>query len=258
VSALTPASETNSRKNITLILVGSAVMFAILELGVTWLAARMDQTWAGIIAFVVMLIAGLIFERTFFGRNLSEAVRDLGYGLWNPRAVLAALIILLATMLFFPIFALATGAQIKLLGNWWWILISIIVFNGFGEETLFRGYIFGGLRMKADLSFRQAGFVSMIIFAAVHLLLFIGNPPIIGILGIIIAVAAAFPMAYLFERGNNTVWAPVVLHISSHMIRLVDIAEPNYMLGVSIWLALQIGSVFLVYALLGNLLKPQA
>jgi len=257
MSVLIQASETSSRKNITLILAGSAVMFAILEIGVTWLASRMDQTIAAIIAAMVMLAAGLIFERAFFGRNLTEAVRDLGYGLWSPRAVLVAFIIMLVTLLFFPIFSIVTGAQIKLLGNWWWILTSIIIFNGFGEETLFRGYIFGGLRMKAGLNFRQAGYVSMIVFAAVHLLLFIGNPPIIAILGIIIAVAAAFPMAYLFERGNNTIWASVVLHISSHMIRLVNIAEPHYMMGVSIWLILQIGIVFLVYAFLGNLLQPR-
>jgi hypothetical protein len=97
----------------------------------------------------------------------------------------------------------------------------------------------------------------MAIFGAVHLLLFVGNPFFVGFLGTLIAVSAAFPMAYLFERGNNTIWAPVVLHVATHMIRLVDISEPQYLTAVGIWLLLQIGMVFLVYLFLNNLLKPQ-
>jgi len=249
--------ETKPRNTIALILLGSAVMFAFLQLGVTWLAGRMDQTWASLIATAVMLTAALILEKTFFGLNPLEALRNLGYGRWNPRAVLVSLIITLVMLSFFPIFSLITGAQISLLDNWLWILLGAIVLNGFGEETLFRGYVFGGLRMKAGLTFRQAGFVSMIIFAAVHLLLFIGNPPFIYILGLIVAIAAAFPMAYLFERGNNTLWAPVILHVATHIIRLVDIDEAHYLTAVGIWLVMQIGMVFLVYAFLGNLLRKE-
>lgn len=97
----------------------------------------------------------------------------------------------------------------------------------------------------------------MVIFAAVHLLLFIGNPFFVGLLGTLIAIASAFPMAFLFERGNNTIWAPALLHVGTHAIRLVDIAEPHYFTAVGIWLAMQIGMVFLVYTFLGNLLKTQ-
>jgi MOSC domain-containing protein YiiM len=62
-------------------------------------------------------------------------------------------------------------------------------------------------------------------------------------------------MAILFERGNNTIWAPVVLHIATYTIRLVDLSEPQYLTAVGIWLLLQIGMVFLVYLFLNNLLK---
>jgi hypothetical protein len=79
----------------------------------------------------------------------------------------------------------------------------------------------------------------------------------VGILGTVIAIVAAFPMAYLFERGNNTIWAPVVLHVASHTFRLLDIPEPFYLTLASLWLVLQIGMLFLVYAFLGNLLKPR-
>ena len=71
------------------------------------------------------------------------------------------------------------------------------------------------------------------------------------------SIAAAFPMAYLFERGDNTIWAPVVLHVATHMIRLVDISPSQYRTAVAIWLLLQIGMVFLVYLFLNNLLREE-
>jgi membrane protease YdiL (CAAX protease family) len=202
-----------------------------------------------------MLIAAVIFERYFFQRSGAQAFLALGFGRPAPRAILVAFIIAVIMLVFFPVFSLSTGAQITLKSDWLWILLAIIVLNGIGEETLFRGYVFGGLRREARMSFRQAGFISMIIFAAVHLLLFIGNPFFVGFFGTLIAVAAAFPMAHLFERGNNTIWAPVVLHVATHAIRLVDIPEPYYLTAVGIWLVMQIGMMFLVYAFLGNLLK---
>lgn len=250
------STESVSRRNISLILIGCAVMFTILQIGVTWLAGLLDQTWAALIVTALMIVVGLLFERLFFKRDAAQGLNALGYGQPNPRAVLVAAIIGLIMLAFFPIFSAVTGAQISLKADWLWIILGAIALNGIGEETLFRGYVFGGLRKEAGLSFRRAGFVSMIIFAAVHLLLFIGNPFFVGLLGTLVAVSAAFPMAHLFERGNNTIWAPAVLHVATHAIRFVDIPESHYLTAVGIWLLMQIGMVFLVYAFLGNLLKP--
>jgi membrane protease YdiL (CAAX protease family) len=233
------------------------MMFVILELGVAFLAPRLDQTGAALIVTVIMVLVALLFERQAFKHNAAQGLRAIGYGKPNPRAILVAISIGLIMLAFFPIFSLVTGAQITLKADWLWILVGAIALNGIGEETLFRGYVFGGLRREAGLSFRQAGFISMGIFAAVHLLLFVGNPFFVGLLGTLVAVSAAFPMAYLFERGNNTIWAPVVLHVATHMIRLVDISQPQYLTAVAIWLLLQIGMVFLVFLFLNNLLKPQ-
>jgi membrane protease YdiL (CAAX protease family) len=217
-----------------------------------------DQTWAALIVTAIMVLVAVLFERQAFKKDATQGLRALGYGRSNPRAILMAAVIGFSMLAFFPIFSLVTGAQITLKADWLWILVGAIALNGIGEETLFRGYVFGGLRREAGLSFRQAGFISMAIFAAVHLLLFVGNPFFVGFLGTLIAVAAAFPMAYLFERGNNTIWVPVVLHVATHAIRLVDISEPQYFTAVGVLLLLQIGMVFLVYLFLNNLLKLQA
>lgn len=257
MTTLTRQVKTSSRRALPSILIGCAMMFVILELGVTLLAARLDQTWAAVIVTTIMVLVAVLFESQAFKHDAAQGLRAIGYGRPNPRAILVAVIIGFIMLAFFPIFSLVTGAQITLKANWLWILVGAIALNGIGEETLFRGYVFGGLRREAGLSFRRAGFISMAIFAVVHLLLFVGNPFVVGFLGTLIAVSAAFPMAYLFERGNNTIWAPVVLHVATHIIRLVDISEPEYLTMVSIWLLLQIGMVFLVYVFLNNLLKPQ-
>jgi membrane protease YdiL (CAAX protease family) len=252
-----PEAGNPSGRAIISILIGCAIMFGILQIGVTWLAGLLDQTWAALIVTTVMLFTAVLFEKLFFKYSISRGLLALGFGRPNLRAILAASMIAVIMLAFFPVFSLSTGAQVSLKSDWLWILLAIVTLNGIGEETLFRGYVFGGLRKEAGLSFRRAGFISMIIFAAVHLLLFIGNPFFVGFLGTLIAISAAFPMAYLFERGNNTIWAPVVLHAATHAIRLVDISEVHYLTAVGIWLALQIGMMFLVYAFLGNLLKPQ-
>jgi membrane protease YdiL (CAAX protease family) len=149
-------------------------------------------------------------------------------------------------LLFFPVLSLATGARLSLNGDWLWTLAGIVVFNGFAEETLFRGYVFGNLRRGN--SFLGAGLISLLFFAAAHLFLFIGNPFAIALAGTLVAVTAAFPMAYLFERGGNTIWAPVILHVAVHTIRLVSIPETLYMPAVLAWLVLQIFLPLLVFA----------
>jgi hypothetical protein len=76
----------------------------------------------------------------------------------------------------------------------------VVIAAPVAEETLFRGYAFGHLRQRS--SFLSAAFVSLLLFVAAHLYLFAGNPFIIGLAATLAAVAAAFPMAYLFEHGT--------------------------------------------------------
>ena len=238
-----------------LILIGCAVMFLILQVGTIWLAGMLDQTWAAFIVTAIMLPVAVVWERLVFNLTLPQALHALGFGRLNARPLLAAGAIACIMLMFFPVFSFTVDAPVSLKRDWLWMLMGIIALNGFAEETLFRGFVFGGLR-EAGLSFGRAGTISMVIFATVHVLLFVQNPFIIALLGTLVAMAAAFPMAYLFERGSNTLWAPVMLHVAAHAIRLVDIPERYYLPAVSIWLVLQVGGLFLVFAFRGSLLKP--
>ncbi len=137
------------------------------------------------------------------------------------------------------------------------MLLGAIALNGIAEETLFRGFVFGHLR-QAGQSFWRAGSTSLLIFALVHLVLFATNPPLVATLALIVAVVAAFPLAFLYERAGNTIWAGVVLHVGAHFFRLVEIPEAQYMTVALMWLVLQIGIPFLVLVFANNLLKVPA
>ena len=234
------------------ILAGCAVLFLVLQLGATWLMGTFDPTVSALIASAAMLGAALLVEKLLFGRGPSAALAALGFGRPAPRALLVAAVVALIMLAVFLLFTRLAGVQVSLSGDWLWILLGAVALNGIAEEALFRGFVFGGLR-RAGLTFRRSAAISMALFALVHLLLFLQAPFIVALLGTLVAVAAAFPMAYLFERGYNTLWAPALLHVAAHTVRWLDIPEPNYMTAVSVWLVLQLAVPFLVFAFRGYL-----
>jgi uncharacterized membrane protein len=109
MTILTQQVKTPSRRAISSILIGCAMMFVILELGVTLLAARLDQTWAAVIVTTIMVLLAVLFERQAFKHDAARGLRAIGYGKPNPRAILVAVIIGFIMLAFFPIFSLATA-----------------------------------------------------------------------------------------------------------------------------------------------------
>jgi membrane protease YdiL (CAAX protease family) len=242
--------ETTSRhvrwKTLRKVIAGFIPLYLVLQLGLTLLIPRLGPTWGFLIPAVTMLCLAVVFQMWLFQGRPLEALRQLGYGRPRWRAITVALILSGVMLLFFPVLSFISGARISLNSGWLWTLAGIILLNGLAEETLFRGYVFGNLRQGS--SFTRAGFISLLLFAAVHLYLFVGNPFIVGLVGTLVAVSAAFPMAYLFERGGGTIWAPVIPHVAVHAIRLFAIPEELYMPAVIAWLGLQIFLPLLVFA----------
>lgn len=256
VDALSRSPEVahSNRKDLGRILAGAALMYLVLQGGLTLLIPRFDLTWASLIVALAMFAVAFAIEGLVFRRNPLEALAALGFGRPNPGALLAAGIIVAAMLAFFPLYSVATGTQFSLKADWLWVLVGAIALNGLAEETLFRGFVFGHLR-QAGHSFRRAGLVSLLIFGAVHLYLFTSNPPVVALLATVLAVSAAFPFAFLYERAGKTIWAGVILHVGAHAFRLVDIPEAQTLTVASVWILLQFGAVFLVFAFRNNLLK---
>ena len=253
---LTPTAERPARQTTWLILLAAGVMFVILQFGVTFLVSIMDLTWSALIGTAAMLAFVLAFERFAFARRPVEALSALGWGRANPRAVLVAVSLSVALLAFFPVVSLGWGVPMELRGDWVWILVGAIALNGIGEETLFRGFIFGHLR-RAGLSFVRAGLIALLIFTAIHLLVFVQGPLVIALAVTVIALVASFPLAYLFERAGFSIWPTVILHVATHTMRLVAIPEPYSKTVLVAWLVLQIGMPFLIWAVRGKLLKEQ-
>jgi membrane protease YdiL (CAAX protease family) len=253
---LTPTNERSAHQITWLVLLGAGLMFLILQFGVTFLISVMDLTWSAIIGTATMLVFVLSFERLVFARRPVESLRALGWGQANFRATLVAVILSVAMIAFFPIVSLRWNVPMKLRDDWLWILAGAIILNGIGEETLFRGFVFGHLR-GAGLSFVRAGFIALLVFTTIHLLLFVQNPFVIALAATVIALVASFPLAYLFERADFSIWPTVLLHVATHTIRLVAIPEPYSMTVLVSWLVMQIGMPFLIWVFRGNLLKEQ-
>lgn len=243
-----------SRAHIGRVLAGAAAMYVVLQGGLTVLSGRLDMTGSALAVTAAMLALVVVIERFGFRRGVRAGFVALGFGRPTVGSIAAAGLISIGLLTFFPLYAAVTGTAFVLRSDWLWILAGAIALNGIAEETLFRGYVFGHLR-QAGHSFRRAGLISLAIFGAIHLYLFIGNPPVVALLATLLAIAAAFPFAFLYQRAGNVIWAGVILHVSSHAFRLVEIPEGQVLTVGSAWILVQFAGVFLVYAFGKTLLK---
>ena len=242
----------SSLKAFGVIVAGFVVVWVVLERSATWLGSNMGEAGALVCAFVIL--AALVVERLLFGIGPRRALRRLGFGHPNGRAVLAGSLVALVMISFYPIFHLITGAQISLRDGWILMALGLFLQHGIAEEVLFRGYLFRHLR--EGRSFWRAAFLSMVPFVAVHLLLLTYLDFATAFASILVAVATAFPLAYMFERDNNTIWTPALLHGAAHGIKLVSIPDGVFPTAALIWFAVVAAVPYLVFAFPKSYFEP--
>lgn len=100
--------------------------------------ASSDLTTGFWAAAIVAIGALLTLEIFVFKRNLSAALRFLGFGRPHGRTLTLAALIGLLTLLFFPVFSAVTGASVSVPDNWFWRLSGIVAIHGIAEEVLFQ------------------------------------------------------------------------------------------------------------------------
>jgi membrane protease YdiL (CAAX protease family) len=177
--------------------------------------------------------------------SLPESFRAVGFGIPNWRAVGIALAISVLMLAFFPIYSSLTGIILPLQSNWLWILLGIVTGTGIAEETLFRGYVFNFFRQIHG--FWKAATLSMVLFGTMHLLLLFWLPNPIAIAAILLSVLAAYPMAYLFENGNRTIWPSAILH-STALATSLFVIPAEYAISISLlWIGVLIIGLLLVF-----------
>jgi membrane protease YdiL (CAAX protease family) len=170
----------------------------------------------------------------------------LGLGRPNARTLVVTTLIGMLTMGFFPIFSWVTGASFALPEGWLWILTGLFAVHGIAEEVLFRGFAFHNLRVGRP--FGRAALLSLLLFAIAHLYLFTYMPLALALFATFLSLASAYPLAYLFERSNNTIWAPAVLHTQVHAISFFVVPEAFVTTTAIAWMIVWSVSVLLIYA----------
>ncbi len=153
----------------------------------------------------------IVLEMALYRKGLSQALNDVGITRFSWTGIRIAVIYVLPLMALFPILSLLTNSPVAIRPNWEWLLLNIILVNGFAEEIMMRGFVFRHLREGRP--FWRAAMLSTIYFAGYHLPIILSSGLVIGIMAVIIAIPLGFLTAYIYERDNNTIWGPGLLHV---------------------------------------------
>jgi len=171
------------------------------------------------------------------GDRLPDLAKKTGTGKATRKDLLPGLVLATALLLSYPLLGAFLHAELFLAKDWLLNLAGLFLTGGLTEEILFRGYLFGGLRQKQD--FRKAAINTAIFFSMAHLLLFAYMSWPVALLSTLLAGASAVPLAFLFEKGNNTVWSPAIVHTVIRTIGLVITTdEKHFPLFSLLWITL--------------------
>ena len=152
----------------------------------------------------------VLLEMRLYKKNLSQALSDIGLTRFSWTGIRIAAIYLLPLLFFFPLFALLTQTPLATQPNGQWLILYALLLIGLPEEIMMRGFVFRHLREGRP--FWRAAALSTVYFAAYHLRLILVAGPLVGIIAVVTAIPAGFLAAYIYEKGNNTIWGPALLH----------------------------------------------
>jgi len=148
---------------------------------------------------------------------------------------------------FLPSFAWTRVVTITLRPEWLYLLAGVVLVNGITEEVIHRGFVFG--RLRRGRSFAAAATLSAMVFAAQHLYIMVTTGWTVGLASVMLAALLAYPLAFVFERGGNSIIAPAILHASSNA-PVVVLAMPEDIAAVALvpHMGVVLLSLYLVFA----------
>jgi membrane protease YdiL (CAAX protease family) len=188
------------------LLIGAALVFALFQ----WVATALgsDRGQAGLLVGAIVVSATLAAECLLFGTDRSRGAAPRFRRAPVARRVAAGGASALLLLVFPGYRALTeTSFEIPGVGR---LPPGLFAQAGIAEEVLFRGYLFGHVREGRP--FWRAAMVSCAAFVAVHLFMFLTLPWPIALASVLLAAVLSLPLAYLFELGGRTIWAPAFLH----------------------------------------------
>jgi len=208
----------------------------------------------GIVVCALVTGAAVGVEWLLFGLPPSRALPALGFRRATGRSLIATVAVALGLLAYFPVYAVLVDVPLTLRPDWNWLVPGLFAQAGIAEETLFRGYLFRHIR--EGRAFWPAALLAALPFVAVHLLLFATLDIAIAAASLALSVSMSLPLAWLFERGGDSVWPPAILHfVIQGAIKLVDAPE-GAMAGLAVgWIAV---AAVLPWLLFGLLPRPAA
>jgi membrane protease YdiL (CAAX protease family) len=190
----------------------------------------------------------IIAEYALFGPGGKRIAIALGFVAPHFRAVIVALLVGVPMWAFLPLYGWFTGTAVTLNGNWIPILVGVVLVNGIAEEVIHRAFIFGHLRQTR--AFWSAASISALVFAAQHIYLVFTIGMLAGSASILLALLLGFPLAFLYERGGNSIGGPAILHTSSNAPLMLFAAGDGAGTLLLPHMAVVLVSIYLVFAFL--------
>lgn len=209
--------------------VGFFLTFLVAWFTLDRLAVSPPMPLPALVAFGAAVAVLAIGQRIVYGTRTADMIRVLGLGRPVGRALIVATITGTAIVAGFVLGASALGITLQLRPEWPLVLIGALVFHGLAEETVWRGYVYGHLRQSR--TFRRAVLLSMPLIALTHVPIIVSNGLLVGSLAFLAAAITCLPLAYLYERGGRTIWAPALVH---GMIGTWQIFDRTYPITFSI------------------------
>lgn len=190
----------------------------LLEQGNLILGNPLNAVQLNFALFAVDFICVTVIFRRFLWRSLQQALSDpwrllrfAGAGLllyWLGSFVVNYFIITV-----YPAFSNVNDDSISALTqqNYTLMAFGTVILVPVTEETLYRGVIFGSIYKRS----RIAGFaVSALLFAALHVIGYIGSfAPVHLLLCFLQYIPAGLCLAWAYVMAD-TIWAPVLMHIA--------------------------------------------
>ncbi len=211
-------------------LAGFAVVYGVLA----GLAGLDPTARLGLAVLAGVLVAAVLVEQLLDGGGAAAVVRRLGLGRPGGRALLLAAVLSALVLLAHPLSAAITGVVPALRPGWPWLLVGVLALHGVAEDVVWRGYAFR--RLREGRSFGRAVVLTMPLVVAAHVPIVAGSGPAVGGAAMLVAAVTTVPLAYLYETGRGTVWAPALVHAAIDSFKLVDIpagARPTFSLTLA-------------------------
>jgi membrane protease YdiL (CAAX protease family) len=238
-----------------------ALLVLVWYLALTYLPIILGSCFDGVCSFTPVEIATsfaiplasialtVALEMRVTRHGLGRALSDIGVTRFSWTGIRLAAVYLAPLVAYFPVVALATGSALSLREHWVWFVLSAIVINGLAEEMMMRGFVFRRFRERDR--FWRAAVLSTILFAGYHLLNIVFTGVVIGIIGVMFAILLGLLTAYIYERGDNTIAGPGLLHAVNNVLVFIIVLPPELQTMASagyLLLGVLVSSAMIVWA----------